>query len=269
MTGRMLATVLVIVLAVALSARRLVAPGSGNPPVWVEPHTGIEFVLIPAQTFQMGTSASEAGRQPDEALHPVELTRAFYIGRHEVTQGQWQRVMGASPSDFGGCDRCPVEQVSQLDVLEFIERLREKVGVAVRLPTEAEWELSCRSGGGEPFGHRSTLSSRDANIDGRVPYNAPPGSARQQTTTVGRFAPNPFGLFDMTGNVWEWVQDQRCTYPAGRATDPLGRCASEFTVVRGGSWKDDGAAARCGRRGALRPHEADSTVGFRLARDAM
>jgi formylglycine-generating enzyme required for sulfatase activity len=267
MTARVLVVALVIVLAVAVSARRLVAPGSGNPPVWIEPHTRIEFVLIPAHMFQMGTAENEDGRQPEENLHPVQLTRAFYIGRYEVTQGQWTRVMGTSPSYFGGCDRCPVEQVSHLEVLEFVRRLRERTRVPVRLPTEAEWELSCRSGGGEPFGHRSTLSSRDANIDGRFPYNAPQGTARQQTTTVGRFAPNPWGLFDMTGNVWEWVQDRHCPYPPGRVTDPLGTCPSDFVVVRGGSWKDEGAAARCGRRGGLQPHEADYTVGLRLARD--
>jgi formylglycine-generating enzyme required for sulfatase activity len=267
MNARVILGALVIAIAIALSARRLDAPGSGNPPVWVEPETGIEFVLIQAQTFQMGTGPGEVGRQPDEPLHPVELTRSFYLGRHEVTQGQWNSVMGTNPSHFGGCDRCPVERVSLLEVQEFIRRLRAKSRAPIRMPTEAEWELSCRSAGGEPFGHRSTLSSRDANIDGRFPYNAPQGTARGETTTVGRFAPNPFGLFDMTGNVWEWVQDQHCPYPSGRATDPLGACASAFIVVRGGSWKDEGAAARCGRRGALHPHEADYTVGFRLARD--
>jgi formylglycine-generating enzyme required for sulfatase activity len=267
MTGRGVAVVLVIVAAVAFSARRAVAPGSGNPPVWMEDYTGIEFVLVTPQGFQMGSPRTEAGRQPDERLHPVEITRGFYIGRYEVTQGQWRRVMGASPSQFADCDRCPVERVSLLEVQEFIRRLREKTRVPVRLPTEAEWELSCRSGAGEPFGHRSTLSSRDANIDGSRPYNAPEGTARQQTTTVGRFAPNPWGLFDMTGNVWEWVQDRHCPYGSGRATDPMARCESEFVVVRGGSWKDEGAAARCARRGAMRPHEADYTVGFRLARD--
>lgn len=269
MIARLIIAVLMIAAAIIVSARVAVAPGSGNPPVWVEPYTGIEFVLVPAQTFQMGTPASERERQDDEALRPVEITRPFYIGRHEVTQGQWTRVMGTSPSYFGGCDRCPVEQVSQLELHEFVRRLSEKARVAVRLPTEAEWELSCRSGGGEPYGHRSTLSSRDANIDGRLPYNAPQGTARQETTTVGRFAPTPWGLFDMTGNVWEWVQDPHCPYAPGRATDPVGDCASEFAVVRGGSWKDEGAAARCGRRGALRPHESDDTVGLRLARDIL
>jgi formylglycine-generating enzyme required for sulfatase activity len=267
MKGRTLAVAVVIIGAVALSARLAVAPGSGNPPVWTEGYTGIEFVLVTPQGFQRGSPQNEVGRQAGEQLHPVELTRGFYIGRYEVTQGQWTRVMGTSPSQFADCDRCPVERVSLLEVEEFIRRLREKTRVAVRLPTEAEWELSCRSGGGEPFGHRSTLSARDANIDGTRPYNAPEGTARQQTTTVGRFAPNPWGLFDMTGNVWEWVQDSHCPYPSGRVTDPLARCDSAFVVVRGGSWKDEGAAARCARRGALRPHEADYTVGFRVARD--
>lgn len=267
MNARVLVVVVVILVAFALSSRRAIAPGSGNPPVWTESYTGIEFVLVTPQGFQMGSPRTEAGRQPEERLHPVEISRGFYIGRYEVTQGQWARVMGTSPSQFSGCDRCPIERVSLLEVEEFIRRLREKTRAPVRLPTEAEWELSCRSAGGEPFGHRSTLSARDANINGRYPYNAPQGIAREQTTTVGRFAPSPWGLFDMTGNVWEWVQDRHCPYPPGRATDPVGQCESEFVVVRGGSWKDDGASARCARRGALRPHEADYTVGFRLARD--
>jgi formylglycine-generating enzyme required for sulfatase activity len=267
MIPRLAFGVLVVAIAVAWTARDLLAPGSGNPPVWVEPYTGIEFVLVPAQLFQMGSPDTEPGRQPDETLHPVDLSRPFYIGRHEVTQGEWARLMETRPSQFGDCDRCPIERVSFLEAQEFIRRLRAKTGAPVRLPTEAEWELSCRSGGGEPFGHRSTLSARDANIDGRYPYNAPQGTTRGQPTTVGRFAPTPWGLFDMTGNVWEWVEDRECPYPPGRASDPLAACGSPRVIIRGGSWDDPGAAARCSHRGALEPHEAAGTVGFRLAKD--
>ena len=110
MIVRILAGALVILLAVVLSATRILAPGSGNPPVWVEPFTGIEFVLVPAQTFQMGSPETEPGRHQDETLHPVELSRAFYIGRYEVTQGEWVEVMQTRPSQFTGCDRCPIER---------------------------------------------------------------------------------------------------------------------------------------------------------------
>jgi formylglycine-generating enzyme required for sulfatase activity len=158
--------------------------------------------------------------------------------------------------------------VSLEDVREFIARLNERSGPGFRLPTEAEWELACRAGGPQPFGHRSTLSSRDANINGMYPYNAPQGTARNQTTTVGRFAANPWGIHDMSGNVWEWVQDRHCPYPGGAVTDPLGTCDSGFFVIRGGSWQFDGNSARCGLRYTHRPQDSGYSLGFRLAKDA-
>jgi formylglycine-generating enzyme required for sulfatase activity len=215
----------------------------------------------------MGSPLTEAGREDQEVPHRVTLTRPFYLGIHEVTQGQWAQVMGANPSHFAGCERCPVEQVSSVDVEEFIRRLNERGGPGYRLPTEAEWEYACRAGDSQPFGNRTTLSSRDANIDGNFPYAADKGGSRERPTAVGYFPANAWGLFDMSGNVWEWTSDPYCPYPDAAVTDPVGACSSDRRVIRGGSWKFDGNSARCGLRYAHRPQDRGYSLGLRLAHD--
>lgn len=256
-----------VVIFVLLASRTAREPPRVYPPTMTDPASGVEFILIQPGTFDMGTPLSESGREPQEVRHRVTLTRPFYLGRYEVTEAQWTRIMDRNPSQFQGCPSCPVERVSLYDVEAFIERVNERSGGSFRLPTEAEWEFACRAGGSAPFGNRSTLSSRDANIDGTHPYDAPKGSARGQTIPVGYFPPNAWGLYDMSGNVWEWVQDWHCPYPSGPATDPVGRCDSEYRVIRGGSWKFDGARARCGLRYTHRPQDSGYSLGFRLARD--
>ena len=233
-----------------------------------DPHTGMEFVLIRPGTFQMGTPPEEAQREAQEVPHAVRLTKAFYMGRHEVTQAQWMKVMGTNPSHFQSCGpACPVEQVTFFDVEEFIRRLNAASGPGFRLPTEAEWEYACRAGSSEPFGRTASLSSRDSNINGNYPYNAPQGTFRQSPTTVGTFPSNAWGLFDMSGNVWEWVQDRHCPYGQGPVTDPIGQCESPHRVIRGGSWLFDGASARCGLRYTHRPQDKGYSLGVRLVRD--
>jgi len=265
---RLLGVALAVVVILA-AAVRLRAPTAGPPSTaWTERVAGIEFVRIPAGTFTMGTPASEAGREDQEVAHAVTLSRAFYLGKYEVTQAQWTTVMGANPSEFQACGpSCPVERVNVHDVEEFIRRLNASGEPGYRLPTEAEWEYACRAGGPEPFGHSSSLSSREANVDGAYPYNAPKGGARNETTRVGYFAANPWGLFDMSGNVWEWTQDWFCPYATGAVTDPVGSCSSEYRVIRGGSWKFDGNSARCGLRYTHRPQDSGPSLGFRLAHD--
>jgi formylglycine-generating enzyme required for sulfatase activity len=214
----------------------------------------------------MGTPVTEPWREAQEVPHAVRLTVPYYLARYELTQSQWAGVMGANPSNFKDCGgSCPVERVNYLDVERFLHRLNQRGRPGFRLPTEAEWEYACRAGGTEPFGHRSSLSSLDANIDGTYPYNAPKGIARNRTTAVGQFAPNPWGFFDMSGNVWEWVQDWYCLYPDKPVADPVGRCSSEFRVIRGGSWKFDGGSARCGVRYTHRPQDSGYSLGVRLA----
>lgn len=256
----------VVAVGIALAAARLLAPGPTHAPLWTDPVSGIELVRVPAGTFRMGTPPAEQGREAQEVLHEVTLTRPFYLGKYEVTQAEWTRVMGSNPSQFQSCGpSCPVERVSLHDVEAFIGRLNERAGPGFRLPTEAEWEYACRAGGTEPFGHSSSLSSRDANIDGRYPYNASKGTARNETTPAGYFAPNAWGFFDMSGNVWEWTADSQCPYPSGSVTDPVGTCSSDYHVIRGGSWKFDGNSARCGLRYTHRPQDLGDSLGFRIA----
>ena len=242
---------------------------SGEPAQWDDPVTGSRFIRFEPATFEMGTPDDEPGRQPDEQQHRVQLTIAFYLADTEVTQAQWTRIMGENPSYFHGCGpACPVERVSWHDVQRFIHRLNARgSGGGYRLPTEAEWEFACRGGAVHPFGDSRVLSSRIANVHGHHPYRAPRGPHRGRTTPVREFGPNRLGLFDMAGNVWEWVQDEYCPYGVEPVTDPVRACDGARRVLRGGSWSFDAGSARCGSRYAHRPEDGGSGVGFRLAHD--
>jgi formylglycine-generating enzyme required for sulfatase activity len=267
-SARQLACATLVVVIVGLAAITLRAPQPTQPAQWTDPVTNMEFVLIRPGSFQMGTPLYESQREQGETLHTVRLTRAFYLGRYEVTQGEWLKVMGENPAYFKDCGtRCPVESVSWTDVQEFLTRLNARSRSGFRLPTEAEWEFACRAGASEAFGRSSTLSSRDANIHGEYPYNAPKGSFRGRPMPAGYFAPNAWGLYDMSGNVWEWTGDAHCPYPPGPVTDPIGTCDSPLRVIRGGSWLFDGASARCGLRYTHRPQDDGYSLGLRLARD--
>jgi formylglycine-generating enzyme required for sulfatase activity len=231
-----------------------------------EPITGMTLVEVPAGRFTMGSAASEAHRQDDETLHDVEITRPFYLARHEVTQAAWRSVMGTSPSHFAECGpRCPVESVSFDDVERFIARLNERSGdrgregprLHFRLPTEAEWEYACRAGTTGPFSTGETLSPAQANVKGKSP--AP----------VGTFPLNPWGFADMHGNVSEWTSDWYAAYPeAGAANiDPHGPASGDKRVIRGGSWYLDGDSARCALRYTDATKDKGFSVGFRVAAD--
>jgi formylglycine-generating enzyme required for sulfatase activity len=254
------AAALVILGATACRAPR---PGS----VWQDPVTQTRFRLLAPAQFMMGTPPDEHLRETQEVRHPVRLTRPFLIAETEVTQEQWFRVMGNEPSHFTNCYSCPVESVNWHDVQKFIERLNRSSTPGFRLPTEAEWEYACRAGGSAAFGNQSSLTSDAANINGQYPYLAPQAVHRRETTTVGRFPPNAFGLFDMSGNVWEWTEDEHCPYPETLATDPVGACGSPKKVIRGGSWAFDGGSARCGVRYTHRPQDLGNSLGFRLVHD--
>jgi len=263
-----------LVVAVALAAvfawraPQLRAPQPAPSPGWRDRYTGMTFVRLGPGTFRMGTPPDEDEREAQELLHTVSLT-PFYLSRYEVTQAEWQRVMGHNPSQFQDCGpRCPVENVNWFEVQQFIRRLNAESQPGFRLPTEAEWEYACRAGGGLPFGTTDTLSAADANINGNFPYHAPKGVMRGRPMVVGQFAANPWGLFDMSGNVWEWMEDWTCPYSAGDQTDPVGRCGSDTRVIRGGSWLFDGASARCGLRYTHRPQDRGYSLGVRLAHDA-
>ena len=243
------------------------APQPARGQTWRDRFTSMQFVLLGPGTFQMGTPADEAEREPQEVPHEVTLS-PFYMSRYEVTQAEWQRVTGHNPSQFQDCGpRCPVENVNWFEVQQFLRQLNAESQPGFRLPTEAEWEFACRAGGALPFGNTAALSARDANISGEFPYNAPKGVFRGTPTPVGQFPANPWGFFDMSGNVWEWTEDWHCPYSADRQVNPVGRCGSDTHVIRGGSWLFNGASARCGLRYTHHPQDRGYSLGVRLVHD--
>jgi len=255
------------VIAAAALAAVLRAPAA-KPTVRREPAAGIELVRIPAGEFWMGSPEGEPGREPGETRHRVRLTRAFEIGRSEVTQEQWARIMATRPSHFGDCPACPVEEVSWHEAKLFLERLSELSGAVFRLPTEAEWEYACRAGTVTPFSTGDDLTTAQANYDGRYPHaGRPAGLSRDRTTPAGTFAPNPWGLLDMHGNVWEGCEDDDCPYGEGPAVDPVGACGSARKVVRGGSWYFNADSARSALRYTHRPDDRGFSLGFRVVRE--
>jgi formylglycine-generating enzyme required for sulfatase activity len=223
--------------------------------VFTSPKLGAKFVLIPAGTFTMGSPESELGRGADETQHQVKISWSFYLQTTEVTQGQWKRVMGSNPSYFGNCDNCPVEQVSWNDVQKFISKLNAREGTdKYRLPTEDEWEYAARAG---------SQSDRYGDIDDIAWYDTNSGN---KTHTVGQKLPNAWGLYDMLGNVWEWVEDRYEDYQAGSLTDPVGPSSGVNRVRRGGSWFDSAKSCRMAARLKHPPEYGDLSLGFRLAR---
>ncbi len=257
-------------IALGAVAASLLAGACGPSPTWTEPTTGMEMVLIPAGSFRMGLRPDEPGDLRPAPLHRVTLTRPFYLGRLEVTQDQWLRVMGNRPSHLAGCGgSCPVETVSWNDVRAFLRRLdAADPGLHFRLPTEAEWEYACRAGTDLRYGGFDTLAPALANYDARIPFDGVAGEAFVGSTVpVGSYPANPWGLHDMQGNVWEWTEDRYCPYAAGSVTDPVGRCGSDTIPIRGGSWYFSANAARCGRRYTHARWDSGFSLGFRVVRE--
>jgi formylglycine-generating enzyme required for sulfatase activity len=227
------------------------------------------FVYIPPGEFMMGSPEDEPERRDDEVQHHVTLTRGFYMQTTPVTQGQWETVMGNNPSHFKeDGPECPVENVSWEDAQAFIKKLNRAAGDEVyRLPTEAEWEYACRAGTTTPFYTGRCLGTDQANYDGNYPLKGcPKGEFRQKTTPVGSFPSNPFGLYDMHGNVWEWCQDWHGPYPSEPVVDPTGPATGSVRVRRGGGWFNVGRVCRSAYRGAFAPAFRYWDGGFRLVR---
>ncbi len=255
------------------------------------------MVWISPGTFTMGSPETEPARDEYESPQTqVTITRGFYMGKYEVTQAEYLSVMGKNPSAFTGDLNRPVESVTWDDAVKYCaaltkrERQAGRLGDerAYRLPTEAEWEYTCRAGTTSPFS--TTLNggevmwSRMANFNGYYEYppcpdypvrgdnpmycfNATLGHFYKRTTPVGKFRPNYWGLYDMHGNVWEWCQDWIAIYPGGEATDPHGSPVGGAHVIRGGSWKEIAASTRSAKRGVFSPEGTDapsSSIGFRV-----
>jgi formylglycine-generating enzyme len=227
---------------------------------------GMMYAWIPPGTFLMSSPANEPERSDDKTQHKVTLTKGFHLGVHQVTQAQWQAVMGGNPSYMKGESNLPVENVSWDDCVAFCEALGKKDGKTYRLPTEAEWEYACRAGTTTPFHCGATISPDQANYNGDYVYgNGKKGVYRQKTTPVGSFPANAWGLFDMHGNVWEWCADWFGPYPEGELTDPQGFIGGETRVLRGGSWSLNPGSCRSAYRSRGAPALRSSYCGCRVA----
>ncbi len=269
--------------------QRLPDPVAGRPPRpsagagRIVNSIGMELALVPAGEFLMGSGESEEGHRSDEQQHSVRITKPFYMGVHEVTQEEYERVMGTNPSYFSvqgdgknkvkwlDTRQFPVEQVTWDEAREFCCRLSELPGEKAprhvyRLPTEAEWEYACRAGATTPFSFGHELNGARANCIGDNPYGTDGrGPYLQRPTRVGSYSGNAFGLFDMHGNVWEWCLDRKGDYGTGLAIDPTGPAASPFRVIRGGSWVADAVFCRSACRGASEPANRHGRgIGFRV-----
>ena len=198
----------------------------------------------------------------------VTLTNGFWLGKHEVTQSQWQKVMGSNPSRFKGVDR-PVESVSWTEVTSFCDKLtasermagRLSAGMAYQLPTEAQWEYACRAGTKTAFSFGNSLTARQANIWPLLQST----STWASSTGVGKYLANGWGFHDMHGNVSEWCADWYGDYPAGAARDPVGPAVGSNRVGRGGSWLNTAYGARSANRGGNGPASSYYNLGFRLS----
>ncbi|HZV04645.1 MAG TPA: SUMF1/EgtB/PvdO family nonheme iron enzyme, partial [Gemmataceae bacterium] len=274
---------LIVFLGVWLSSRF-----KEETPKTITNSIGMKFVFVGRGTFLMGSPENEHLRYPDEFQHEVEITRPFYMGAYEVTQEQYERVMGQNPSWFAssgeGKDKVqgidtsqfPVETVSWKDTVEFCRRLsklpeEKSIGRAYRLPTEAEWEYSCRGGRlfknpSPPFHFGNSLSSTQANFN-----NSPLGDASKEpdlhrTTKVGSYSPNSLGLYDLHGNVSEWCADwfDAKYYERSPRQNPQGPENGELRVLRGGSWDYGGGYCRAAIRLVLPPSVRHNDNGFRV-----
>ena len=245
---------------------------------------------IPRGTFLMGSPENELGRNGDEVQHQVTLTQAYYIGVFEMTQKQYELVMGSNPSECQG-DTRPVEQVSYndlrgtsaeggagwpakghaVDATSFFGVLRAKTGLVFDLPTEAQWENACRAGTTTALNSGKNLTATDecpnlAEV-GRYYYNRNDGKGGYgEHTKVGCYLPNAWGLYDMHGNVWEWCLDRWGDYSTDAVTDPAGADSGSTRVVRGGSWNNVAQDCRSASRSSsvYGPSYRNSLIGFRL-----
>ncbi|WMP16967.1 SUMF1/EgtB/PvdO family nonheme iron enzyme [Thiothrix lacustris] len=217
--------------------------------------------------FLMGSPQSEKERSDDEVQHEVTLSQGFWLADTACTQALWQAVMGNNPADFSDDLRNPVEQVSWDHTQGFIQQLNGVVsGLKAKLPTEAQWEYACRAGSTSPFSFGTNITPEQVNYDGNYPYaGGKKGLYREKTVPVKSLPANPWGLYEMHGNVWEWCQDWYGSYPAEPVRNPEGSQTGVRRVVRGGSWDDFGGYVRSAIRFRYDPANRRDFIGFRLA----
>lgn len=253
------------------------------------------FVLIKGGSFQMGSPDTEAWRSDDETQHAITVSD-FYMSVYELTQKEYREITGENPSSFSG-DDLPVENISWLDAIRYCNARSEKENLmpaytvdgqtvtwdrsanGYRLPTEAEWEYACRAGTTTPFNTENSISAEEANYYGHYPYeiednyfsqgnlSTKPGEYRQTTVAVNSFSPNKWGLYNMHGNVGEWVWDYYGAYSTEAQTDPAGAESGTLRVYRGGGWNDFAKNMRSAYRATLEQNKGSFNIGIRLVRN--
>jgi formylglycine-generating enzyme required for sulfatase activity len=266
--------------------QRNAAPaGASNAAVQTRPtlvnSLDMKFVQVPKGKFLMGSPKTEMHRGDDETQHEVAITHDFLLGMHEVTQGQYQKLMGENPSFFTpgkakvrvkDTSASPVEGVTWRQAALFCKKLGELPAEqakkrSYRLPTEAEWEYACRAGATTALHFGDAVDSYSANFNGLSPYGAGRGGPFHRTTwKVGEYPANAFGLHDMHGNVMEWCQDWYAAdyYSRSPKEDPPGPAEGTEKVARGGSWSNSGKACRSAVRAKLPPDQSHYGLGFRV-----
>jgi formylglycine-generating enzyme required for sulfatase activity len=274
------------------------APNPGKlepkPGEFIANSLGMMFAWISPGTFLMGSPKTEAAREHNETQHKVTLSKGFYMGIHPVTRGQFaifvQKTGFKTQAELEGgahiwtgnewkldpaanwrnpgfeqTNDHPVTCVSWFDAVAFAEWLAQQDNKRIRLPTEAEWEYSCRAGTNTPFHFGDTISTEQANYDGNYTYGrGTKGKLRQKTTPVGSFPANAWGLFDMHGNVWEWCQDWIGDYPGNGVTDPHGPESGQYRALHGGCWRLYPQRCRSACRDGDEPRDRHNNCGFRL-----
>jgi sulfatase modifying factor 1 len=234
---------------------------------------GPELLIIPLGRFQMGSPNDEPERFDNEGpQHTVTLTRPFALARYALTFEEYEAYCAVTgkdkPSDWGwGRGKRPVIDVSWDDATAYCQWLSEQTGEEYRLPSEAQWEYACRAGTTTPFWWGDTITPKRANYDGNYPYNkGEKGEYRGKTVPVDQFEPNPWGLYQMHGNVWEWVQDWYADYKGEAQTDPIYAQGGSPRVFRGGSWDNRARLLRAAFRDGFEPGRRYDDLGFRPAR---
>ncbi len=274
-------------------------PGAGAPPNQGGNTMKVpeNFVLIEGGTFQMGSPDTEAWRSEDETQHSVTVSD-FYMGIYELTQKEYREITGENPSNFSG-DDLPVENISWMDAVRYCNARSEKENLTpaytvdgqsvtwnrsangYRLPTEAEWEYACRAGTATPFNTENSISAEESNYYGHYPYeiednyftqgnlSTKPGKYRQTTVAVNSFSPNKWGLYNMHGNVSEWVWDYYGAYSTEAQNDPAGAESGTLRVYRGGGWNDFAKNMRSSYRATLEQNKGSFNIGIRLVRNVV